>query len=111
LVPFVLPVLFAAVLVRGHASWLASSLLVPGRAKINEGAPMRRKINAVLDEIRPYLQSDGGDVTLVDYVDGEVKVRLIGACSGCPSSTATLKNGIERRLKEALPEVEIVTSV
>ena len=72
---------------------------------------MRRKINKVLDEIRPYLQSDGGDVVFVDYVDGVVKVQLVGACAGCPSSTITLKNGIERRLMEVFPEVREVVNV
>ena len=72
---------------------------------------MRRKINKVLDEIRPYLQSDGGDVVFVDYVDGVVKVTLVGACAGCPSSTITLKNGIERRLKEVFPEIIEVINV
>ncbi len=72
---------------------------------------MRRKINKVLDEIRPYLQSDGGDVVFVDYVDGVVKVQLVGACAGCPSSTITLKNGIERRLKEVFPEIREVVNV
>ena len=72
---------------------------------------MRRKINKVLDEIRPYLQSDGGDVVFVDYVDGVVKVQLVGACAGCPSSTITRKNGIERRLMEVFPEVREVVNV
>ncbi len=72
---------------------------------------MRRKILKVLDEIRPYLQSDGGDVVFIDFLDGVVTLQLIGACSGCPSSTATLKGGIERRLKEALPEVQHIQTI
>ena len=72
---------------------------------------MRRKIVKVLDEIRPYLQSDGGDVVFVDYLDGTVTLQLIGACSGCPSSTATLKGGIESRLKASLPDIEHVQTV
>ena len=73
---------------------------------------MRDKVQAVLDQIRPSLQADGGDVELVDASDdGVVKVKLTGACSGCPMSTMTLKMGIERILKEQLPEVKEVVSV
>ena len=72
---------------------------------------MRRKINKLLDEVRPYVQSDGGDVLFVDYLDGVVKVQLIGACVGCPSSSVTLKNGIEARLKKALPQVTEVIAI
>ncbi len=73
---------------------------------------MREKVEAILDEIRPSLQADGGDVELVDVTeDGIVKVRLKGACAGCPMSTLTLKNGIERVLKSEIPEVKSVQSV
>ncbi|MDD4793194.1 MAG: NifU family protein [Firmicutes bacterium] len=73
---------------------------------------MREKVEAVLGEIRPSLQADGGDVELVDVTeDGIVKVRLKGACAGCPMSTLTLKNGIERVLKSEIPEVKSVQSV
>jgi Fe-S cluster biogenesis protein NfuA len=73
---------------------------------------MREKVEAILDEIRPSLQADGGDVELVDVTeDGIVKVRLKGACAGCPMSTLTLKNGIERVLKNEIPEVKSVQSV
>ena len=72
---------------------------------------MRRKINKIIEEVRPFLQADGGDVEFVDYVDGIVQVRLKGACSGCPGATATLKNGIEARIKQALPEVDRVEQV
>ena len=67
---------------------------------------MRDKVEAVLAEVRPSLQADGGDVELVDVSDGVVKLRLTGACSGCPMSTMTLRNGIERILKEKVPEVK-----
>lgn len=69
---------------------------------------MREKIEAVLNEIRPSLQADGGDVEFVDVVDGVVTVKLKGACAGCPMSQMTLKNGIERILKEQVPEVKSV---
>lgn len=73
---------------------------------------MKEKVVAILDRIRPSLQADGGDVELVDVSDdGIVKVRLVGACAGCPMSTLTLKNGIERILKENVPEVQSVLTV
>ncbi|TCL62397.1 Fe-S cluster biogenesis protein NfuA [Hydrogenispora ethanolica] len=73
---------------------------------------MKEKVTEALDKIRPSLQADGGDVELVDVQqDGVVKVRLKGACAGCPMSQMTLKNGIERYLKQTVPEVQSVESV
>jgi Fe-S cluster biogenesis protein NfuA len=72
---------------------------------------MREKIQAVLEQIRPALRADGGDVELVDVNDGVVSVRLKGACGCCPMSTMTLKMGIERALREKVPEVKEVMSV
>jgi Fe-S cluster biogenesis protein NfuA len=72
---------------------------------------MKDQVQEVLNVIRPSLQADGGDVELVDVKDGIVSVRLKGACAGCPMSTMTLKNGIERFLKEKLPAVKEVKSV
>ena len=72
---------------------------------------MRDKVEEALSKIRPSLQADGGDVELVDVTDGVVKVSLKGACSGCPMSTMTLKNGIERIIKEQVPEVKEVVAV
>ncbi|MBN1862327.1 MAG: NifU family protein [Dehalococcoidales bacterium] len=73
---------------------------------------MRDKVAAALDKIRPALQADGGDVELVEVTDdGVVKLKLKGACAGCPMSTMTLKNGIERFLKEQMPEVKEVVGV
>jgi Fe-S cluster biogenesis protein NfuA len=70
---------------------------------------MREKVEKALGKIRPFLQADGGDVELVDVSkDGVVKVKLTGACGGCPMAQMTLKNGIERALKEAVPEVKRV---
>ena len=71
---------------------------------------MKEKVEAALEKIRPMLQADGGDVELIDVKDGIVTVRLQGACSGCPMSQMTLKNGIERVLKEAIPEIKSVES-
>ena len=67
------------------------------------------EIGKVLGEIKPALQADGGDVELVSVEDGVVKVRFLGGCAGCPFKTTTLKSGIERYLKEKLPEVKEVT--
>ena len=72
---------------------------------------MKEKVQEVIDRIRPMLQADGGDVELVDMEDGVVKVRLKGACLGCPMSQMTLKNGIEKVLKEEVTEVVSVESV
>lgn len=72
---------------------------------------MKEKVQEALDKIRPNLQADGGDVELVDVEDGVVKVRLQGACKGCPMSQITLKMGIEKFLKEQVPEVIEVQAV
>jgi Fe-S cluster biogenesis protein NfuA len=72
---------------------------------------MQDQVRKVLDKIRPSLQADGGDVELVDIVDGIVKVRLKGACAGCPMSQMTLKNGIEKFLKREVPGVVAVEGV
>ena len=72
---------------------------------------MKELVQQSLDKIRPSLQADGGDVELVDVVDGVVKVKLTGACGGCPMSQMTLKMGIERLLKKDIPEVKEVVGV
>jgi Fe-S cluster biogenesis protein NfuA len=72
---------------------------------------MRDKIQAALDQVRPALLADGGDVQLIDVKDGVVTLKLAGACSGCPMATMTLKGGIERVLKEQVPEVKEVVAV
>ncbi len=72
---------------------------------------MEDKIRAVLEEIRPNLQADGGDVELVDVEGGVVRLRLTGACGSCPMASMTLKIGIEEVLKERVPEVSAVVSV
>ena len=72
---------------------------------------MRERVAATLDIIRPSLQADGGDVELVDVVDGVVKVRLKGACHGCPMAAMTLQMGIERILRKEVPEVQGVENV
>ena len=72
---------------------------------------MREKIEEAIGRVRPALQADGGDVELVEVKDGVVSVRLTGACGGCPMSTMTLKNGIERVIREEVPEVKEVVAV
>jgi Fe-S cluster biogenesis protein NfuA len=73
---------------------------------------MKEEVEKVIEEIRPMLQRDGGDVELVGVDDeGVVTVRLQGACKGCPMSQMTLKNGIEKFLKERVPEVDRVEKV
>lgn len=72
---------------------------------------MREKVEAALEQVRPSLQADGGDVELVDVIDGTVSVRLKGACNGCPMATMTLKQGIAQFLKEQVPEVKEVVAV
>ena len=72
---------------------------------------MKEKVEAVINEIRPLLQGDGGDIELVGIEDKVVKVRLRGACAGCPGAQMTLKMAVERRIKARVPEIERVESV
>lgn len=73
---------------------------------------MKERVQSAIDKVRPMLKADGGDVELVDVSDdGVVQVRLQGACQGCPMSQMTLKNGIERIIKQEVPEVKSVESV
>lgn len=72
---------------------------------------MRDRVEKVINRIRPAVQMDGGDIQLVDVIDGIVKVRLVGACVGCPSSAMTLKMGIERAIRNEVPEIVSVEAV
>ncbi|MCR4296106.1 MAG: NifU family protein [Elusimicrobia bacterium] len=74
---------------------------------------INERVEKVLEKIRPYIQSDGGDIALVsvDETAGIVKVRLSGACGSCPSSTATLKGGVERMVRQEIPEIKEVVAV
>ena len=72
---------------------------------------MRERVEKGINRIRPAVQMDGGDIQLVDIVDGVVRVRLVGACVGCPSSTMTLKMGIERAIRTEVPEIKSVEAV
>jgi Fe-S cluster biogenesis protein NfuA len=80
----------------------------PARA---EGNTMQQRVEAVLEEVRPALHADGGDIELVEVVGNSAKVRLVGACDGCPSATFTLQYGIQKRLRDAIPEFEELISV
>jgi Fe-S cluster biogenesis protein NfuA len=71
---------------------------------------MKEQVQEVIGKLRPMLQRDGGDIELVDVVDGVVKVRLTGACGSCPMSTMTLKMGVENALKKEVPGVKEVIS-
>jgi Fe-S cluster biogenesis protein NfuA len=74
---------------------------------------LKEKVQKVIDDLRQYLQADGGDIDLVDVDEtkGEVKVKLKGACSGCPMAQITLTQGVEARIKEELPEIKSVVAV
>ncbi len=76
-----------------------------------KGTTTSDKVAEALAKIRPSLQADGGDVELVEVSDGVVKVKLTGACAGCPMSSMTLQMGIERILKQQVPEVKQVVAV
>ena len=85
--------------------------MIYNKLDMQRGDDMKEKVEAAIDKIRPMLQADGGDVELVSVENGIVKVRLQGACAGCPMSQMTLKNGIERVLKQQIPEIKSVESV
>jgi len=72
---------------------------------------LKVKVENAFKGIRPMLQADGGDVELVDVKDGVVKVKLVGACQGCPMSSMTLTYGIQKKLKEIIPEIKKVEAV
>ena len=72
---------------------------------------MKKEVEKVIQEIRPHLQADGGNIELVDVKDGVVKVRLTGACAGCPMSKMTLQWGVERSLKKKIPSIVRVEAV
>ena len=72
---------------------------------------MLERVQVVIDKIRPRLQMDGGDIELIGVEDNIVKVKLTGACSGCPGAQMTLKMGVERVIKEEVPEIKEVVAV
>ena len=80
---------------------------------MSEQQTVTQRVEAVIQRIRPLLQADGGDIELVKFDEstGVVSVRLRGACSGCPGAAMTLKMGVERHMKERVPEVKEVVAV
>lgn len=72
---------------------------------------LEQRVKTILDEVRPYLQADGGDIEFMGMDGNFAKVRLTGACSGCPSATITLQMGVEAHLKEKIPELEGIIAV
>lgn len=77
----------------------------------NDPRPVAERAREVIESFRPYIQADGGDIEFVDCVDGVVSVRLRGACTGCPHAAMTLKMGVERHLRQRVPEVTEVVNV
>jgi Fe-S cluster biogenesis protein NfuA len=97
--------------IREHL-WSGEPVLPKGSKQgAAEFSETEKKIQKVLDEIRPYVQGDGGDIIYAGYEDGVVRVVLQGSCAGCPSSTATLRMGVETRLREAVPEVKELVAI
>lgn len=78
---------------------------------VTETISLRERVLEALEEVRPALQMDGGDVELVGVEEGEVRVRLLGACGGCPMAAMTLVGFVEERLKRRVPEIRQVVSV
>ena len=78
----------------------------------NHSAEMIRRVEGVIDQIRPYLQADGGNIRFVELTeDNVVNVELLGACGSCPMSTMTLKAGVEQAMKKAIPEIKSVEAI
>ena len=90
---------------------MSTDTATPAAAEADPRALTIENVERVLDELRPYLMADGGNVEIVEIDGPVVKVRLQGACGSCPSSTMTLKMGIERKLRESIPEVSEVVQV
>ena len=79
---------------------------------MNEDKELEQKVLNIIDQVRPYLQQDGGDIKFVNITDDlVVNVELMGACGSCPYSTMTLKNGVEAAVKKALPQIKSVEAV
>ncbi len=73
---------------------------------------LKKKVESVIDQIRPYLVADGGNIAFIELTeDNIVKVELLGACKGCPMSMMTLKSGVENAIKKAIPEIKSVEAI
>ena len=84
---------------------------VPEAPKTAAEAETYAKISRIIDELRPFINADGGDIKLIGLKDGVVQVKLSGACVGCSSSLVTLQLGVERKIKEEVPDVKYVEAV
>jgi len=94
-----------------RSAWARTGTKSILRIKEEDRMELKEKVEKALDKVRPHLKADGGNVELVDVTtDGIVKVKLTGACGGCPMSQMTLKSGIARVLKEEVPEVKDVVA-
>lgn len=82
-----------------------------GMAVAENISQTRERVIAAIELVRPAVQSDGGDVELIDIIDDTARVRFRGACVGCPSATLTLKQGVERAIKQMAPEIKSVVAV
>lgn len=79
---------------------------------MGDNKELQSKVEGILEQIRPYLQNDGGDIRFVNITDDNtVNVELTGACGSCPHSTQTLKNGVEQAVRKALPEIKSVEAI
>jgi Fe-S cluster biogenesis protein NfuA len=97
--------------IREHVKSGEPVLPPTSRQTAGPSSEIERRIQEVLAEVRPFIQSDGGDIVYAGYEGGTVRVVLQGSCAGCPSSTATLRQGIEAKLKERVPEVRELVSI
>jgi Fe-S cluster biogenesis protein NfuA len=88
-----------------------TNVTAEAKQEVKEADNVKEQVEAILESIRPMLQMDGGNIELVDVKDNEVFVHLVGACGMCPSSTMTLKMGVERAIKEQMPEIKRVVQV
>lgn len=91
--------------------WARNQKVICKDALIAEGGKMEERVRKVIETIRPFLQRDGGDIELVAVEGNIVKVRLQGACCGCPMSQMTLKSVVEQQIKKEIPEIERVEAV
>lgn len=96
---------------KGTMEWIVN--ITKTRKVEASASDLKRRVEEALDQVRPFLQRDGGDVELVDIdeIGKIVKVKLVGACGGCPSAGLTLKAGVEEAIKEHVPEIKNVTAV
>lgn len=96
---------------RGEPVYVESKYEASNDEDVNDSEIVKQIKRVLNAEIRPVVALDGGDITFADFTDGVLAIHMKGACAGCPSSTATLKEGIEARFKEIMPEIKEVISI